>query len=100
AMLTYGLIFAAQQTLNFAAEGAARAALQWQPGELAVSRTARAQQAQTTALDLASWVNKLAGDNVLSVAVCDTTGTLSSIGVATCTATDDGSSESGNPTTI
>ncbi|GAA4410478.1 hypothetical protein GCM10011450_19460 [Advenella faeciporci] len=33
-MITYGLIFAAQQSMNFAAETGARAGLQWQAGSI------------------------------------------------------------------
>ena len=33
-MITYGLIFAAQQSMNFAAESGARAGLQWQSGSI------------------------------------------------------------------
>src|SRR5690554_5870378 len=33
-MITYGLIFAAQQSMNFAAESGARAGLQWQAGSI------------------------------------------------------------------
>lgn len=75
ALLTYGLVFAAQESLNFAAEGAARAALRWPQG-VADSLSARADQARSTALDLAGWVGALGDTARLGVAVCDGQGAL------------------------
>lgn len=67
-MITYGLIFAAQQSMNFAAESGARAGLQWQAG--ATSLTTRAQKAMSVAAEQADWVDQLAGGSKLKIAVC------------------------------
>ncbi|MFV9474295.1 TadE/TadG family type IV pilus assembly protein [Advenella sp. RU8] len=69
-MITYGLIFAAQQSLNFAAETGARAGLQWQAGESAVTLSARANRAMVAAKDHVDWVDRMAGGNKLKIAVC------------------------------
>lgn len=69
AVLTYGLIFAAQQSLNLAAEDGARAALRWQPGTGNQALSARAAQAQAVARQRADWLARVAGP-AISVAVC------------------------------
>lgn len=68
-MITYGLIFAAQQSMNFAAESGARAGLQWQAG--AASLAARATHARNVALDHVNWIDQLAEgeESVVSVTV-------------------------------
>lgn len=71
AILTYGLIFAAQQSLNFAAESAARSALQWQPGDAATGRVARMELAHARATELTRWVGQMAGVGQLQIQVCD-----------------------------
>jgi len=63
--LTYGLLFAAQQSLNLAAENGARRALGWQPS--LQDRMARAQQEVRRAT---GWVDALGGDDALEVAIC------------------------------
>lgn len=69
-IITYGLIFAAQQSLNFAAESGARAGLQWQEGNMADSLEARAERALAVAADHTAWVDQMAGNNKLKIAVC------------------------------
>src|SRR5690606_12575419 len=64
-VLTYGLIFAAQQSLNLAAENGARKALSWQ-----LSRHARALAAESEANRMAGWVNALGGKDALTVETC------------------------------
>ncbi|WP_017524510.1 TadE/TadG family type IV pilus assembly protein [Pusillimonas noertemannii] len=63
--LTYGLLFAAQQSLNLAAENGARKALSWQPS--LQDRVAHAQQEVRRAT---GWVNALGGGDALEVAIC------------------------------
>lgn len=70
ALLTYGLIFAAQQTLNFAAENAARSALQWQPGDAQQTRLHRMMFARDRAAELTTWVDSMAGSGQLQIQVC------------------------------
>lgn len=65
AVLTYALIFAAQQSLNLAAENGARKALSWQ-----LTREARALVAENEANRMASWVNALGGKDALTVETC------------------------------
>lgn len=78
-MITYGLIFAAQQSMNFAAESGARAGLQW-----ALTPEARAANAMKEAKKHVGWVEQLAymsdkrepddraGEQVpLKIAVCN-----------------------------
>ncbi|MDD3758291.1 MAG: pilus assembly protein [Advenella sp.] len=69
-MITYGLIFAAQQSMNFAAESGARAGLQWQAGASAPALVARAGKALEVAKDHTAWVDNMAGGNKLKIAVC------------------------------
>lgn len=79
ATLTYGLIFTAQQSMNYAAESGARAALSW-PGSGAASTDTlleRAQAALNTAVDYASWVDAISGDQ-LAIGVCKDAGDGSS----------------------
>ncbi len=58
AVVTYGLIFAAQQNLTLAATEGARAALNYQVSTSAqAALTARAGAACTTAMNLASWLS-------------------------------------------
>ena len=73
-MITYGLIFAAQQSMNFAAESGARAGLQWQAesGTL-TSLQARAKHAQETAAAHVQWIDQLAeGDEKVVNITVDT----------------------------
>lgn len=65
AVLTYALIFAAQQSLNLAAENGARKALGWQ-----LTREARALTAESEANRMAGWVNALGGKDALTVETC------------------------------
>lgn len=76
AILTYGLIFAAQQTLNQAAESAAREALKWQRGDAQTSRQQRMQQAYERALAQTGWVIALAGTDRVQVQVCGQSGAV------------------------
>lgn len=69
-IITYGLIFAAQQSLNFAAESGARAGMQWQPGDSVTSLSERADRALKVAEGHVSWVDKMAGGKKLKIAVC------------------------------
>lgn len=69
-IITYGLIFAAQQSLNFAAESGARAGLQWQAGDSVTSLSERAIRALKVAEGHVDWVDKMAGSNILQIAVC------------------------------
>ncbi|WKU19607.1 TadE/TadG family type IV pilus assembly protein [Advenella alkanexedens] len=69
-MITYGLIFAAQQSMNFAAESGARAGLQWQAGNSALALVARANKALAIADDHTNWVDTMAGGNKLKIGVC------------------------------
>lgn len=64
-VLTYALIFAAQQSLNLAAENGARKALGWQ-----LTRDARAVAAESEANRMAGWVNALGGKDALTVETC------------------------------
>lgn len=76
-IITYGLIFAAQQSLNFAAESGARAGMQWQAGTPedegipeVTPLKARAVRALAVAKDHVEWVDQMAGSNILKIAVC------------------------------
>ena len=69
-IITYGLIFAAQQSLNFAAESGARAGLQWQAGTSVANFSARANRALAIAKDQANWVDQMAGGNKLKLVAC------------------------------
>ena len=68
-VFTFGLIFAAQQSLNLAAEDGARAALRWQAGAVGPSLSARAGQAETVARQRADWLARVGG-NAITVSVC------------------------------
>ncbi|MBP6020560.1 MAG: pilus assembly protein [Burkholderiaceae bacterium] len=65
AVLTYGMIFAAQQTLNWAAQDGARAGLRWLP-----TSEGRAQAAEGVALDKASWLMNMGGSGAVQVGSC------------------------------
>ncbi|HEY0297371.1 MAG TPA: pilus assembly protein [Bordetella sp.] len=73
AILTYGVIMAAQQSINFAAEEGARRVLQW-----ASDRPTRANAALTLAASTSAWVSGLGGMAATQIAVCDQSGTLTS----------------------
>lgn len=73
AILTYGIIMAAQQSLNLAAEEGARRVQQW-----ASDRATRANAALATAASASAWVASLAGQSATQIAVCDYSGTLTS----------------------
>lgn len=75
-ILTWGLIFAAQQSINFAADEGARVALQWQ-GQNAMQP--RAQRAFTEAQQRVLWVQNM-GAGTATIAVCGNTGLLSGSG--------------------
>jgi Flp pilus assembly protein TadG len=64
ATLTYGLIFTAQQSLNYAAQSGARAALEYQP-----TLADRAESALEVAKDQSGWVGALGGASP-SITVC------------------------------
>lgn len=70
ALLTFGMVFAAQQTLNFAAEDAARTALRWQSGDEEESLSQRMQAARQRAANLSGWVARIAGPGNVQVQVC------------------------------
>lgn len=70
-VFTFGLIFAAQQSLNLAAQDGARAALRWQAGEPGASIPARAGQAEAVARQRIRWLARVGG-NAVSVTVCRT----------------------------
>jgi len=80
-VMMYGMIFTAQQSLNLAAQDAARKALQWQPG--ASHMQLRADAARSTALQQADWITAVSGAP-LAVAVCGVGGALSTTGGALC----------------
>ena len=69
-IITYGLIFAAQQSMNFAAESGARAGLQWQAGNSTLALAARAEKALEVSKDHSSWVDQMAGGNTLKMVAC------------------------------
>ncbi|WP_245153410.1 TadE/TadG family type IV pilus assembly protein [Allopusillimonas ginsengisoli] len=64
-VLTYGLIFALQQSLNSAAENGARAALKWAP-----DTPARATNAESEATSVTSWLVDLSHGDALKVVSC------------------------------
>lgn len=76
-LLTWGLIFAAQQSLSFAAEEGARSAQQWQGGAV---WSARAQQARRVAVQRLSWVQQV-GDAPAQIAVCTRQGRVAGEGL-------------------
>jgi Flp pilus assembly protein TadG len=81
-LLTYGFIFMAQQSLNLAAQDAARAAVQWPEGTDPM--TARASAAMAVAANRTAWVSAM-GSSTTAVAVCAAPGTaLSAQGGGKC----------------
>jgi Flp pilus assembly protein TadG len=75
ATLTYGLIFTAQQSLNYAAQSGARAALQW-PDCTDVSLSplqCRAETALKEAQKDSNWIGSLGGKD-LTITVCSGSG--------------------------
>lgn len=68
AILTYGLIFTAQQSVTLAAEEGARAALRWQGGGDAWQ--ARAEQALAVAQTQSDWLRRVAGAAAVPITVC------------------------------
>ncbi|MEI2415642.1 TadE/TadG family type IV pilus assembly protein [Orrella sp. JC864] len=89
-VLTYGLIFTAQQSLNLAAEDGARAALRWQAGAGDASLAARAGHAADVARTRADWLGRVGGGASLNVVVCAGQGpgktVLAGAGGAQCSA--------------
>jgi Flp pilus assembly protein TadG len=79
--VTYGFIFTAQQTLNLAADDAARMTLRWQQGQGAMQ--ARAAAALAVANDRVSWLTSM-GATTPAVAVCTKSGALSTAGGGAC----------------
>lgn len=66
-MITYGLIFTAQQSMNFAAETGARAGLQWQ-----ASLQDRKAEAEKIAKMHVAWINTMSNNSVeVSVNIID-----------------------------
>lgn len=65
AILNYGLMFAAQQQLVYAAEEGARRALQWQP-----TRAQRLDRAEARVNELVGWVGRMGG-RAVDVQICD-----------------------------
>lgn len=84
AMLTYAMVFTAQQTLNLAAQDGARKALQWQNGSAALE--ARANAARDTALAQTDWI-ALMSQSPVRVAVCGASGLLSAADATQCSGT-------------
>ncbi|WP_255592969.1 TadE/TadG family type IV pilus assembly protein [Bordetella sp. BOR01] len=80
-IMMFGMIFTAQQSLNLAAQDAARKALQWQVG--ANHMQLRADAARGVALQQADWITNVSGAQ-LGVAVCGSSGPLSVTEGAAC----------------
>jgi Flp pilus assembly protein TadG len=80
-ILTYGLVFLAQNSVTLAAQDGARKVLQWQAGS--ASLAARANAGRDTALDIAQWMSSMSSAPI-KVAVCGSGGTLSSSAGGTC----------------
>lgn len=80
-ILTYSLVFLAQNSVTLAAQDGARAVLQWQAGT--TSLAARANAGRDTALSIAGWIASMSSAPV-KVAVCSSSGTLSSSAGGTC----------------
>lgn len=74
-ILTYGLVFLAQNSVTLAAQDGARKVLQWQAGT--ASLAARANAGRDTALDIAQWMSSMSSAPI-KVAVCGSGGALSS----------------------
>ncbi|WP_208621876.1 TadE/TadG family type IV pilus assembly protein [Bordetella genomosp. 12] len=83
-ILTWGLIFAAQQSVNYAAEEGARIALRWQSAD---AMGVRAQQARSEALRQLSWVQSM-GRADASIAVCGAGGLVQGEGACSGAALD------------
>lgn len=71
AVLTYGLIFVAQQTLNRAAETGARSMLNWQ-----ADLKGRAKFARLQVVDSSEWLEKFGGADTIQIAICSEAGLL------------------------
>lgn len=69
-ILTWGLIFVAQQSVNHAAQEGARMALQWQGAN---AMAPRALHARAEALRQVSWVQSMGNANA-AIAVCGANG--------------------------
>ncbi|MDX3985416.1 MAG: TadE/TadG family type IV pilus assembly protein [Achromobacter sp.] len=80
-ILTYGLVFLAQNSVTLAAQDGARKVLQWQAGT--TSLAARANAGRDTALNIASWMASMSAAPI-KVAVCGSGGALSSSAGGTC----------------
>lgn len=86
AIVTYGFLFTAQQSLNLAAQDGARQLLRWTSAtNIPVSR---GQAAISVANDRASWVAAMSG-TVMRVGVCYRQGNANvvAVGQATCSTT-------------
>lgn len=83
-LLTYGLIFTAQQSVALAAEEGARAALRWQGP--AGSWQARADEAEAAASYQVGWLADMGGAANLPVTVCgkDPAGNAVQAGAGSC----------------
>ncbi|AMD49851.1 pilus biosynthesis protein [Bordetella holmesii F627] len=83
-ILTWGLIFVAQQSVNYAAEEGARTALKWQGAD---AMALRAQQARTEAVRQLSWVQAM-GRADATIAVCGAAGLVQGEGACSGVALD------------
>ncbi len=83
-ILTWGLIFVAQQSINHAAQEGARMALQWQG---ASAMAPRASRARAEALRQVSWVQSMGNANA-AIAVCGASGLLQGEGACSGAALD------------
>ncbi|HBL65295.1 MAG TPA: hypothetical protein DDZ58_04430, partial [Achromobacter sp.] len=70
-ILTYGLVFLAQNSVTLAAQDGARKVLQWQAGT--TSLAARANAGRDTAVNIASWMSSMSVAPI-KVAVCGSGG--------------------------
>lgn len=73
AVLTYGLIFVAQQTLNRAAETGARSMLSWQ-----TDLAHRADSARERIEHTSEWLESFGGTDTVQIAICSEAGLLTS----------------------
>ncbi len=80
-LLTFALAFLAQNSVTLAAQDGARKVLQWQAGTS--SLTARANAGRDAALDISRWISSMSAAPV-QVAVCGSSGALSSSAGGTC----------------
>lgn len=79
AIIQYGMIFAAQQTLTLAAEEGARSALQYQTASSSsAALTSRQAVALSTCVGLISWLLPLAGQSSSSQTICTSSSAASS----------------------